>query len=67
MDEITLLRLNESEAAVLAAASRIYAGFLAAGKIEPGNEESLREEAVEVAIALAQLVDARVQSQDELM
>jgi hypothetical protein len=58
--------LQPSEAAILNAAAQIYASHVIAGRVTPENELELIENAVTLAIRLAQRVDARVDSAEEL-
>jgi hypothetical protein len=44
---------------ILEAASRIYAGCLASGKVTPGNEGDAIRYAVHVAVVMAQTVEKR--------
>ena len=59
------LKLEPSETAVLHAASRIYAAYVAAGQVTQENRNDLLAEAIRVAVALAQKVDEAVHSDDE--
>lgn len=60
------INLQPSEAYVLQAAAQVFAGYIAAGKVTPENEAQMIENAVTVGIRLAQRVDARIQSAEEL-
>jgi hypothetical protein len=59
------LRLEESEAQVVQAASRIYAAYVSSGAVTPENEEELVGKAVRVALYMAQVTDQLVLSDDE--
>ena len=58
--------LQASEGLVFQAASRIYAGFVAAGKVTEGHEHQWMERAIRDAIQLAQTTEKMVQSDSEL-
>lgn len=60
------LELLKSEAAVLAAASRIYAAGITSRQVTPENESEMAEKAIRIAIAMAQRVDVLVSSDEEL-
>ncbi len=55
-----------SEGLVFSAASRIYAAFLAAGKVTTGQEQHWMDQAIRQAIQLARMTDQMVQSDNEL-
>ena len=59
------LRLEESEAQVVQAASRIYAAHVTAGLVSQGNEEEMVGKAVRTALYMAQVTDQLVLSDDE--
>lgn len=59
------LKLEPSETAVLHAASRIYAAFVASGQVTADNRDELCVQAIRTAVRLAQKVDAAVHSDDE--
>lgn len=59
------LKLEPSEQAVLAAASRIVGGFAAAGTLTPENEQELAERAVRLAARMALVIERYVQSDNE--
>jgi hypothetical protein len=59
------LQLQPSEQAVLHAASRILAGFAAAGTLTPENEQELADRAVRMAARMAVVIERYVQSDDE--
>ena len=58
--------LQTSERAVFQVAGDIYAAYLSTGKVQSGDEKKWMERAVTEAIQLAQMSDARVQSDAEL-
>lgn len=60
------LSLQASESVVVEAAARIYAGYLASGRITDGEEKQWMQRSISEAIELAQLVDAYVQSDNEM-
>jgi hypothetical protein len=59
------LKLQSSEAAVFAAASRFYAAYIAAGQVTQDSEEATMEYCIHSAIKMALRVDRLVQSDDE--
>lgn len=59
------LKLQTSEAAVLQAASNLYAAYITAGTLTNSNEGELMNKSVRTAIQLAVLTDRLVQSDDE--
>jgi hypothetical protein len=61
-----VLRLQPSEAAVLAGASRLYAARLAAGEVNDASRQQILDQCVQDAIELARRVDRAVQSDDEM-
>ena len=58
--------LQVSECAVFRVAGNIYAAYLTAGKVSEGDEKKWMDRALTEAIKLAQMSDARVQSDSEL-
>ncbi len=58
--------LQTSECAVFQVAGNIYAAYLSAGKVPEGDEKKWMERALREAVELAQMSDARVQSDAEL-
>jgi hypothetical protein len=58
--------LQGSESAVFQVAGNIYAAYLSAGKVADGEEKNWLDRALTEAIQLAQMTDARVQSDGEL-
>ena len=62
---ITSVELQPSETHVLAAASRIYAAFIASGQVSMQSAEEMIETSVRQAIHMAYRVDRLVQSDDE--
>ena len=65
MKKTTLLKLNPSEAAVLQAASRIYAARFTSNP--KGKDDERVAQSVQVAIEMAKRVDALVKSDSELL
>ncbi len=59
------LKLEPSETAVLHAASRIYAAFVASGQVTADTRDALCLEAIHTAVRMAQKVDEAVHSDDE--
>jgi len=59
------VNLQSSEAAVLAAAAQIFAGYISAGSVNEKTEAALMERSIELAIRMAQRVDIRIQSAEE--
>ncbi|HUS28796.1 MAG TPA: hypothetical protein VMZ53_09805 [Kofleriaceae bacterium] len=59
------LALQPSETAVLHAASRIFAGFVANGEVTDANEKELSDRAVRLATRMALVIEKYVQSDDE--
>ena len=58
--------LQTSECAVFQVAGTIYAAYVSAGKVPEGDAKKWMDRALTEAIQLAQLSDARVQSDTEL-
>jgi hypothetical protein len=59
------LALQPSETAVLHAASRIFAGYVAAGQVTEENEKDFSDRAVRLATRMALVIEKYVQSDDE--
>lgn len=59
------LALQPSETAVLHAASRIFAGFIATGAVTAENERELSDRAVRLATRMALVIEKYVQSDSE--
>lgn len=59
------LALQPSETAVLHAASRIFAGFVAHGDVTEANEKELSDRAIRLATRMALVIEKYVQSDDE--
>ncbi|MGI8981586.1 MAG: hypothetical protein ACR2FY_20355 [Pirellulaceae bacterium] len=64
--EKTILTLQASEQALVAAASRIYAAYIVSGQIGEGQEQGWIERAVREAVSIAQQMDDTVAVDDEL-
>lgn len=62
----TRLNLQDDEQAVLAAASRIFAGFASGGGVNQENAKALTQFSMRVAIKLAREIDNEVISSGEL-
>lgn len=60
------MSLQPSEGLVLSAASRIYAGYIAAGKVNPGDEDAYMQRAMDAALHLAKTLDERIVSDNEM-
>jgi hypothetical protein len=60
-----VISLQPSEAAVYAAASRIYAAYIASGHVTAGNENGMIDRSVDEAVQMAQLIEEKVQSDQE--
>jgi len=59
------LSLEPSETAVLHAASRIFAGYVAAGVVNEGNEKDVSDRAVRLATRMAIVIERYIQSDTE--
>jgi hypothetical protein len=59
------LKLEPSETAVLHAASRILAAYIAAGAATAENEQQMADRAVKVATRMALVIDRYIQSDNE--
>ena len=62
----TYLNLQQSETAVVHAASRIYAAYLSSGRIQENNKNIMIEKAVDAALLMASLAEKKITSDDEL-
>jgi hypothetical protein len=62
----TKVSLQASEGLVFSSASRIYAGYVASGKVTEGHEHQWMERAMRDAMQLAQMTEKLVQSDAEL-
>ena len=60
------LKLQQSEAVVVHAASRIYAAYITAGKVQDGKEDEWIKRSIRDAIRMAQATDDAVISDDEV-
>jgi hypothetical protein len=63
--EEAYFQLQQSEAAILHAASRIYAAQVTAGVIPPGGEDLAITSAIRVAARMARSIEQLIQSDDE--
>jgi hypothetical protein len=59
------LQLQESEQAVLHAASRIFAAFVASGAVTEQNQHAFSDRSVQLATRMAVVVEKYVQSDNE--
>lgn len=59
------LVLQPSETAVLHAASRVLAGFIAAGEVNADNENDQADRAVKIATRMALVIEKYIQSDNE--
>jgi hypothetical protein len=59
------LSLQPSETAVLHAASRIFAAWVAQGNVSDANQPEMEERSVRAALRLAVITDRLMQSDDE--
>lgn len=62
----TVMTLQPTEQALLAAASRIFSAYLVAGQVADGQEDGWRARAVRDAIWIAQHIDESVLADDEI-
>ena len=60
------LKLQAGETAVLHAASRLYAAYITAGRVEVGQEADYIKRSIEEAHYMAKLTDQMVVSDDEM-
>lgn len=60
------VNLARSEAAVFAAASRLFAAYVAHGEVNSETESHLMDECLRMAIQLARRADDRIRSDNEL-
>lgn len=61
----TYLNLQPNEGMVLQAAAQVFAAYVTANLVTPQNEAQMIEQAVGVAIRMAQRVDTRLETADE--
>jgi uncharacterized protein involved in tolerance to divalent cations len=61
----TYLKLQDSEVAVIHAASRIFSAYVSSGQVDAQNEKRMILKAVHTAIGIARLSDRLIQSDDE--
>jgi len=66
LTEQTYLKLEASEAAVTAAASRVFAAYVASYDLQDVDEDQLIENAVRIAMKIAAKADDMIASDDEL-
>jgi len=66
VEAITYLRLHPSETAVLHAASRIFAAYMANNVANDVNEDEMMQKAILRAIKMAKLTDKLIQSDTEM-
>ena len=60
------IKLQHSESVVVHAASRIYAAYIAAGKVSENGEDEWMKRAIREAVKIAVATDSAVVSDDEL-
>ena len=60
------MRLQPSESVVVAASAQIYAAYIAAGRVNSGEEEQWMQRSIREALKIARAVDDAVISDDEL-
>ena len=60
------IKLQHSESVVVHAASRIYAAYIAAGKVSENSEDEWMKRAIREAVKIAVATDSAVVSDDEL-
>ena len=66
MDEKKVFaRLKPSEMAIFRAAADIYAGYVAAGKVNESNENDMMVKAIKTSVRMADAVDNLIISDDE--
>ena len=59
------LKLQPSESVVFEAASRIFAAYVASGKVAEDSKQHYIEESVDTAIQIAKRTDKLILSEDE--
>ena len=64
-DAVAYLSLQPSETAVLHVASRVFAAYVATGRVTDDNEPEMVNRAVRAALRLALVTEKLVQSDDE--
>jgi hypothetical protein len=64
-DKRLSVQLATTEAAVLAAASRIYAAYINNGEIDEANEKALTHKAIKQALIMAKIVDDAIKAEGE--
>ncbi len=62
---IASIELQQSEAAVLAVASRFFAAYISSGKIDEASQDEMMERCIMTALRMALRVDRLLQSDDE--
>lgn len=65
MIEKSFLRLQQSEAVVCHMAAQILGAFISSGQLNPGNEDTLIDRSVSLAVRLAVKADRAIESDDE--
>lgn len=66
MEQTARINLENDEVAVLDAASHIFAAFICANQCTRDNQEAVLQNAVELAIRMAKMVDERVSAGVEM-
>ncbi len=62
---IAAIELQQSEAAVLAVASRFFAAYISSGRVDEESEDETMERCIMTALRMALRVDRLLQSDDE--
>jgi hypothetical protein len=60
------LRLDTSEGIVVQAAAAIYAAYIVADKVPPGQEQQAMKQAIREAVWMARATDEAIRSDDEM-
>jgi predicted transcriptional regulator len=66
MEETTRIDLDRDEAVVLHVASQIFSAYVASNQCTRENEEAMLQNSVDLAIRMAQRVDARTSAGHEV-
>ncbi len=61
------IALQPTEGVIVQAAATIYAGYLAAGRVEEGQESAWLKRSIQEAVKIARLTDDNVQADAEVM
>jgi hypothetical protein len=60
------LKLQPSESVVIQAAAQIYAAYIAAGRVEQGQEPQWMQRSIQEAMMIAQATDDAIISDEEI-